>query len=318
MPLRDHDGRPRHGAKRQGINGRASGWDAKPMVTRRAAAPPDPVHDPHTDWPMSEAEFRRVAERAQSCLGIELRSHKQQMIRARLSRRLRALGLESFNAYLELLDQPEGAAEEQHFANAITTNLTAFFRESHHFDHFERSILLRGEMPAVRRLRVWSAGCSTGEEAYSIAMVVRQVLADSSGWDVRILATDLDTAVLGKAARGCYPPDRLKSVPPRFRTPAFLRIENGWVVPSEEIRALISFRRLNLIDAWPMRGPFDAIFCRNVLIYFSAEIKERIIEQFADMLRPGGILYLGHSESILGVNPRLSSEGHTIYRRAGG
>ncbi len=286
------------------------------MVTRRAVASLDPERDRNTDYPMSDAEFRRVAERAESRLGIELRGHKQHMIRARLSRRLRALGLESFSAYLELLEKPEGVAEEQHFANAITTNLTAFFRESYHFDHFERSILERE--PGRRRLRVWSAGCSTGEEAYSIAMVVRQATGMSSGWDVRVLATDLDTAVLGEASKGCYPADRLKSVPPRYRTPTFLRIENGRIVPSEEIRSLISFRRLNLIESWPMRGPFDAIFCRNVLIYFSAEIKERIIERFADMLRPGGVLYLGHSESILGANPRLSSEGHTIYRRTGG
>jgi chemotaxis protein methyltransferase CheR len=288
------------------------------MVTRRAVASPDPERDRNTDYPMSDAEFRRIAERAQSRLGIELRSHKQHMIRTRLSRRLRTLGLETFGAYLELLDQPEGVAEEQYFANAITTNLTAFFRESHHFDHFERSILDREPLPIRRRLRVWSAGCSTGEEAYSIAMVVRQAIAQSSGWDVRILATDLDTAVLCQAKKGCYPADRMKSVPPRYRTPTFLRIENGRVVPSDEVRSLISFRRLNLIDPWPMRGPFDAIFCRNVLIYFSAEIKEQIIGRFADMLRPGGVLYLGHSESILGANPRLSSEGHTIYRRTGG
>jgi chemotaxis protein methyltransferase CheR len=288
------------------------------MVTRRAVAPPAVEQERNADCPMSDADFRRIAERAQSRLGIELRGHKQHMIRARLSRRLRALGLASFGAYLDLLDRPEGAGEEQHFANAITTNLTAFFRENHHFDHFERNVLGHDEGHPVRRLRVWSAGCSTGEEAYSIAMVVRQTLADTSGRDVRILATDLDTAVLVQAAKGCYPPDRLKSIPPRFRTPVYLRIENGRVVPSEEIRSLITFRRLNLIDAWPMRGPFDAIFCRNVLIYFSAEIKERIIDRFADMLRPGGILYLGHSESILGANPRLSSEGHTIYRRSGG
>jgi chemotaxis protein methyltransferase CheR len=288
------------------------------MVTRRAVAPSDTEPDRNTDYPMSDAEFRCVAEQAQSRLGIELRSHKQHMIRARLSRRLRALGLENFSAYLDLLDQPEGVGEEQYFANAITTNLTAFFRESHHFDHFERSILERDPMPVRRRLRVWSAGCSTGEEAYSIAMVVRQAIANSAGWDVRVLATDLDTAVLGQATKGCYPADRLKSVPPRYRTPTFLRIENGRVVPSDAIRSLISFRRLNLIEPWPMRGPFDAIFCRNVLIYFSTEVKERIIERFADMLRPGGVLYLGHSESILGANPRLSSEGHTIYRRTGG
>jgi chemotaxis protein methyltransferase CheR len=266
------------------------------------------------EFKMTAEDLRRISARGQSALGIELGESKRQMVYSRLSRRLRALGMKTFTEYVDFLDTPAGASEHEQFANALTTNLTAFFREVHHFEHFEREVQ-RTSVNNPQRLRVWSAGCSTGEEPYSIAMILAANADALGGRDRRVLATDLDTGVLDTASRGVYPADRLKSVPQRFRTPAFLKPGAAEQQMSDALRNLIVFRPLNLIGAWPFKGPFDFIFCRNVLIYFSPEMRSRIIDRFADLLHPGGILYLGHSESILGTHSKLVAEGHTIYRR---
>ncbi len=264
---------------------------------------------------MTSDDIRRISARGQAEFGIELGEAKRQMIYSRLSRRLRALGFTTFSDYLNFLETPAGTAEAEQFSNALTTNLTAFFREAHHFEHFEREIVAPSR-PVGRRLRIWSAGCSTGEEAYSIAMVLHTNAEALTGRDRRILASDLDTEVLASAARGIYGADRLRTLPSRFRTAAFITpVAGDQVSISEPVRNLIAFRALNLIGPWPFKGSFDVIFCRNVLIYFSPEMRERIIGRFADLLVPNGVLYLGHSESILGSHSRLSAEGHTIYRR---
>ena len=269
------------------------------------------------DFSMTDEDLRRVAERGRALLGIDLNESKRQMVYARLSRRLRALGKASFAEYLDMLETPEGATEAEHFANALTTNLTAFFREAHHFEHFERE-LQKPVADMARRLRIWSAGCSTGEEPWSIAMVLHANAEILSGRDRRVLATDVDTEVLRAAMRGEYWTDRLKPVPPRFRTPAFLAPAGEVSAVAAGLRGLVVFRALNLIAPWPFKGRFDVIFCRNVLIYFSPELRARTIDRFADLLQPGGVLYLGHSESILGSHPKLVAEGHTIYRRLPG
>jgi chemotaxis protein methyltransferase CheR len=271
-----------------------------------------PAHS--RDFRMTDEDLRRITLRGQMAFGIELGESKRQMIYSRLSRRLRALGMSRFSDYLDFLDTPEGAPEHEMFANALTTNLTAFFRESHHFDHFEHEMQGTARQPG--RLRIWSAGCSTGEEPYSLAMIL-QAHADKLGnRDRRILATDLDTGVLETASRGVYSAERLKGMPQRFRGPAFLGAAGpeGQTI-SEAVRNLVVFRALNLISAWPFKGKFDVIFCRNVLIYFSVEMRDRLINRFTELLHPRGLLYLGHSESILGSHPELSPEGHTIYRR---
>ena len=287
---------------------------ALPRVADIGLPPPEAGGSLPGDFLMTDADLRRVAERGRSLLGIDLNESKRQMIYARLSRRLRALGKASFAEYLDLLEKPEGAAEAEHFANALTTNLTAFFREAHHFDHFERE-LQKADAEPGRRLRVWSAGCSTGEEPWSIAMVLHANAELLGMQDRRVLATDVDTQVLATASRGIYPLERLKSVPARFRTPAFLSRDAAASSMAPAVRNLVVFRALNLITPWPFKGRFDVIFCRNVLIYFSAELRARTIGRFADLLQPGGTLYLGHSESILGTHPKLAPEGHTIYRR---
>jgi chemotaxis protein methyltransferase CheR len=266
------------------------------------------------EFKMTAEDLRRITARGRAALGIELGETKRQMIYSRLSRRLRTLNLKSFSAYLDFLETPQGAAEHEQFANALTTNLTAFFREAHHFEHFEREIQKPLAGPP-QRLRIWSAGCSTGEEPYSLAMILHANADVLAGRDRRILGSDLDTEVLETASRGVYSADRLKSVPPRFRAPAFLTGAGREQAVSEAVRSLVVFRPLNLIGPWPFKGAFDIIFCRNVLIYFSTETRNGIIDRFAELLQPGGVLYLGHSESILGTHPRLMPEGHTIYRR---
>ncbi len=282
---------------------------------RRPGAPePRPSVSPSGEFLMTADDLRGITERGQRRLGIELGESKRQMVYSRLSRRLRALGMETFAEYLEFLDSPAGCMEYELFSNALTTNLTAFFREAHHFEHFEREIR-RPVAARKHRLRVWSAGCSTGEEAYSIAMVLHANADVLGGCDRRVLATDVDTEVLAFASRAEYPTARLRGLPTRFRTSTFLEMGEESAVISETVRNLVIYRTLNLIGSWPFKGRFDFVFCRNVLIYFSPETRDRIISQLADLLRPGGVLYLGHSESVHANHPVLRSAGQTIYRR---
>jgi chemotaxis protein methyltransferase CheR len=274
--------------------------------------------EPAREFAFSEADFRALAQFAYEQAGIALSDSKRNLVYSRLSRRLRALGLTSFRQYRDYLSA--NASELESFLNAISTNLTKFFREAHHFDHFRTHVAAafaqRGS--AGRRLRVWSAGCSTGEEPYTIAVVLKHEIADAHRRDVRILATDIDTDVLGKGARGVYPANSLNEVPKaywEFFETVDTDDENERVVANADVRSLIAFRRLNLMDSWPFHGSFDAIFCRNVMIYFDAATKAALVERFTQKLVPGGWLYIGHSESLLGAHPGLQLVGRTTYRR---
>lgn len=286
---------------------------ARASLSSARTAPPEAA-DADRDFPMTDEDFRRVSRIVEQMAGIILKDHKRQMVYTRLSRRLRALGIGSFKAYLDHLESPAGAAEVGEFANAVTTNLTSFFREGHHFDHLAREVLTPLAEAGSRRIRIWSAGCSSGEEPYTIAMTAQGVAKAVSGRDFRILATDLDTNVLAKGREGFYEEDRLKGIPEALRRQHLTPGEKGARF-NEKLRGMIAFRQLNLLHEWPFKGPFDAIFCRNVVIYFDAETKARLVQRFAEKLTPGGFLYLGHSESLLGEHPLLRSEGRTIYRR---
>lgn len=266
------------------------------------------------DFEMTNADFHRVAQMVESLAGIILKDHKRQMVYTRLSRRLRALDMQRFCDYLNHVESPAGAAELGEFINAVTTNLTSFFREGHHFSHLAKEVLAPLAQAGERRVRIWSAGCSTGEEPYTIAMTALGENAITAGRDFRILATDLDTNVLATGKKGHYAEDRLKGVSEALRRTHMKSDEVGAVF-NDKIKSLISFRQLNLLHDWPFKGPFDAIFCRNVVIYFDADTKARLINRYAEMLVPNGTLYLGHSESLLGEHPLLRSEGRTIYRR---
>lgn len=268
---------------------------------------------------LDDASFARLQQLVRARTGIALGSSKRQLCQTRLIRRLRVLGLPTFQAYLAQLDDPT-AAEHDELVNAITTNVTAFFREPHHFDWLAaRCLPALAQEPGRSRLRIWSAGCSSGEEPWTIAMVLDEAQLPAR-WDVKVLATDIDTQILATAEAGVYPEARTDQVSAarrqRYFTPA-LGAERGQLRIAPNLRARVRFRALNLFDPWPMKQRFDVIFCRNVIIYFDPENKARLIARFADALAPGGHLVLGHSESLLRDVRGLAPAGKTIYRKAG-
>jgi chemotaxis protein methyltransferase CheR len=271
-----------------------------------------------SEFPFTEADFKAIAALVYEHSGIVLGAHKRDMVYGRLARRLRALRLGSFREYCKLLDGSDGPDEIGSLINAITTNLTKFFRESHHFEHFQKSALAEiwKASPAEKpRVRVWSAGCSTGEEPYSIAMTAMASKREAGrDWDFRVLATDLDTAVLNKAQTAVYSQSAMDEVPAQMRDASFEKHSTG-VRVTPAVRALVTFNQLNLLGAWPMKGPFDAIFCRNVMIYFDAETKATLIARLHAMLKNNGWLYVGHSESLLDQQHRFKLSGHTIYQK---
>ncbi len=251
--------------------------------------------------------------------GIKVPDDKFDMFYCRLAKRIRLLKLPDFKAYCRYLRQHH-EEEFTEFINAITTNLTAFFRENHHFEYLKNQIIpeLKRRKLNTKRIRIWSAGCSTGEEPYSIAITLVENGIHPGSWDVKILATDLDTQVLAKASSGIYTPDRLEGVNSErlkrwFQKNRSSRISQVRVKP--ELMRMISFRQLNLITPWKLNGPFDIIFCRNVLIYFDNPTKSGIIHRFADLIPPDQHLIIGHSESLHNICDRFTGLGNTIYRR---
>ena len=265
--------------------------------------------------------FDHIAGLLRDLAGIHLASHKLEMVYARLSRRLRSLGLGDFDSYCAFLGTPEGEAEVGSLVNALTTNLTRFFREPHHFRHLAETALpdarKRQHGRTRPRLRLWSAGCSSGEEPHSIAMTVLRTLPDADRWDARILATDIDTHMVETARHGLYEPDQAQTIPPDLCDRYTATVRQGTrtkLSMGDALRRMITIKPLNLLEEWPMRGPFDAIFCRNVLIYFDRDGRGMVIERFRHLLAPGGFLYLGHSESLYGVSDRFRQIGSTTYQ----
>jgi chemotaxis protein methyltransferase CheR len=264
---------------------------------------------------LTESEFDRIRELVREHTGIALSETKRELVRGRLARRLRALRLTSFTDYIRLLERGD-ATEIEEFINAVTTNLTSFFREPHHFEFLARELLPAVAATASRRLRIWCCAASTGEEPYSIAMVLREAKALLAGWNVKVLATDLDSNVLGHAKWGVYARERFESMTPARITRFFERVSGeDRLSANDELRDLITFRQLNLMHEWPMKGPFDAIFCRNVIIYFDKATQRQLFERMAALQRPGDFLFLGHSESLYRVSERYELIGRTIYRR---
>jgi len=271
--------------------------------------------DSSREFLFSDADFRGLVDLAYQFAGIALSDSKRNLVYSRLSRRLRVLGMKSFSDYRQYLEATE--SERENFINAISTNLTKFFRESHHFDHFRDEIAIPfSRNRSTSRLRVWSAGCSSGEEPHTIAMVLKREIRDVERQDVRILATDIDTEMVARGTRGEDPENSLDEVPRAYQE-YFERAPGkaNTLLVNRSVRSLIAFKRLNLMETWPFKGPFDAIFCRNVMIYFDAPTKAQLIERFTEKIRPGGFLYIGHSESLNGAHPGISLVGRTIYRR---
>ena len=272
------------------------------------------------EFPFTVADFRTIVGIVYDRSGIVLAAHKRDMTYSRLARRLRALGLRSFSDYCALLEGKNGSKEIGFLINAITTNLTKFFREPHHFDHL-RDHVLRPSFASVGqkpRIRVWSAGCSSGEEPYSVAMTALTIQKETCrDWDFRILATDLDTSMLKKAKTGAYSRASLESVPAGVRERYFEKSagDPDNVLVAKAAQEMVSFRPLNLLGPWPMSGKFEVIFCRNVMIYFDAKTKATLIERFHGQLADGGWLYVGHSESLLDHQTRFKLRGRTIYQK---
>ena len=271
--------------------------------------------------PLVEGEFAFTAEdfaRGAALLredsGIHLPDSKATLVYSRLAKRLRALGLESFGQYIKLVASDDGAEERRSMLAALTTNVTRFFREPHHFDHLRDHALpaLLDQARAGGRVRIWSAGCSSGEEPYTIALTLLSALPEIGDLDVRILATDIDPVIIRRARAGVYDEDAISAIPSGARSRYLERADGGGWSVGPAVRRLITFNELNLMGPWPMKGQFQVIFCRNVAIYFDDPTQERLWDRYADSLSPGGRLYIGHSERV--SSARFEPDGLTSYR----
>ena len=273
---------------------------------------------------LGQADFQFLRAFVLEHCGIALGEHKHQLVQGRLFRRLRALGLSNFSSYCELL-RNDPHSELGELASAISTNVTSFFREMHHYDLLVNELLPRWldeKRRAGDRLRIWSAGCSTGEEPYALAMVLAEALERSASTvDARILATDLSPQALETARKGVYSLERIAGISEERCRRWLLRGSGGFeglACVHPRLRELVTIEPLNLLHPWPMRGPFDAIFCRNVVIYFDQPTKQRLFKRYAELLPVGGHLFLGHSESLHGINDQFELIGRTVYRKIAG
>jgi len=291
----------------------------RPAAAASAADPPPKVMAGEFGFKRSDFEF--IATTLYEDAGIHLPSSKASLVYSRLAKRLRHLGLESFRDYCALVGSSAGTEERTQMIAALTTNVTRFYREPHHFDHL-RAKLIAPRAEAIRggaRLRIWSAGCSSGQEPYSIALTILSHMPDVRSFNVKILATDINPHVLEAARRAIYPAEEVQGVPLDQRRAWLEAAGNGTMKLDDAVRGLVNFKRLNLMAAWPMRGPFDAVFCRNVLIYFDEKTQTRLLNRVTSLLRPGGYLYLGHSERLVGpAEAMFKSDGTTSYRKFGG
>ena len=271
------------------------------------------------EFAFTEADFKKISAMVHGDAGISLPDAKATLVYSRLAKRLRALGLTSFKDYCALVADANGVDERQKMLAALTTNVTRFFREPHHFDHLKEK-LLPPLLDAARRggkVRIWSAACSSGQEPFSIAMTILSLMPDAPERDIKILATDIDPNMVREGRGGTYAPHLLEGVPPDYLK-RFTSRAAGGVRMADEARALITFNELNLIGDWPMKGKFDAIFCRNVAIYFEDDTQAKLWGRFAPLIAPNGALYIGHSERIQGpATPLFKPDGVTTYRRVG-
>lgn len=292
-------------------------------VAQPAGAPG--IADPdftQSEFPFTPLDFVRIAEIMAADCGIVLEAGKMPLVYSRLAKRLRLLGVRTFRQYCALVSSDAGADERRRMVETLTTNITRFFRERHHFDHLRQSVLpeLLEEARRGGRVRLWSAGCSSGEEAYSIGLTILDLMPDAARFDIRVLATDIDTQVLDLARAGRYPKAAVAAID-RGSLEKWMHLrqdgEGGpcWEV-GDQLRSLVAFRTANLIaESWPMRGPFQVIFCRNVVIYFDADTRQRVLGRLVNMLSPAGHIYIGHAERLPPDAVGISFVGLTTYRR---
>jgi chemotaxis protein methyltransferase CheR len=264
---------------------------------------------------LDKKHFSQIVGVVYRLCGIHLPQGKEELVKVRLTKRLRALGIDSFDEYLTLVqrDQEELAV----MIDALTTNKTSFFRESQHFDYLREHLL--PELHATqRRIRIWCAGCSSGEEPYTLAIILREEIPNLDREDVRILATDLSTRMVARAREAVYDEETLRDVPPLLMKKYFTAERSNNTTryrAHHSLRALVKIAQLNLMDSWPMKGKFDAIFCRNVMIYFDKQTQERLVQRFWEFLKPQGFLFVGHSESLTGMSHEFQYVKPAIYMK---
>lgn len=270
---------------------------------------------------LHDKQFEQLCKLVYEHTGIKLGEAKRELVTRRFSPRLKKLGLQDFDEYLSLVRSGD-QGELVEFTNAITTNLTSFFRENHHFEYLKNECLPKivQQNKATRKLRIWSAGCSTGPEPYSIAMVLREAIPSIDAWDVKILATDIDTGCVATAANGIYTEKTVEGVSAERRKRWFDQDSSGsepMLQAKDSLKSLIRFNQLNLLTPFPFKRSFDVIFCRNVFIYFDKPTQEEVIRKFASYQKPGDILMIGHSENLHSIKAEYQLVGQTIYQKMG-
>jgi len=304
-----------------------STWKPKPGKGTRVevldGTPPITLGNP---FRLTDEDFDQLRQFIFDHTGISLSDHKRALVYSRLARRLRHFGYKDYTEYFRHLTERDiDGSELIEMINAITTNKTSFFRESHHFDFLSEvcfPALRKGPPGAPRTLRMWSAASSTGEEPYTLAMVAREAFPEFEGWRIEIDATDIDTAVLERARAGLYTVEQAEGIPSALLHKYFLKGKGanaGWVKTGPAISSLVRFQRLNLNSApWPWRDPFDVVFCRNVMIYFNRDTQRELIRRIISRIKPGGYLMLGHSEFLHGQIEGVDHLRKNIYRIKGG
>ncbi len=283
------------------------------------------TEDGQPDLDLSERDFERFSRIVHETSGIFLTANKKELVRARLGKVLRRRGIPSFRDYLRQLENDDSGDEVTLLLDAISTNVTSFFREADHFRFVEQvalpPIVAARHRKGEKRIRAWCAGCSSGEEPYTVAITLLEALPDSAEWDIGILATDLSTRVLSAARGGLYAADKFRDVAPqivsRYFTPEAADGERSYYRVAPAVRRLVTFGRLNLLHEYPFKGPFDFIFCRNVMIYFDRPTQETLVNRFASYLAEGGHFFIGHSESLNAVSHPFQYVRPSVYRKGG-
>lgn len=278
----------------------------------------NPSGNAFSEHELTQADFAKISRLIYEQSGIALHEGKKELVRARLGKRLRQGRFQSFREYYQFVVQDDTGEELVYLLDSISTNLTSFFREQAHFDYLQHDLLPRWRTARAgrdKRLSIWSAGCSSGEEVYSIAMILLETLEN---WDIRILASDISTRVLKKAAAGIYEMERIRAIPPAVVKKYFLRGENNWrdhVKIKNFVKALVTFQRVNLMGPFSFAQAFDCIFCRNVMIYFDKDTQEALVNRFYQNLQPGGVLFIGHSESLTGIRHPFRYLRPAVYQK---
>lgn len=266
---------------------------------------------------LTAAEFENIRQLLYRLCGINLNTGKEGLVKSRLMKRLRTLSLESFGDYLAFVENDHSGLELTTMIDLLTTNKTSFFREAEHFE-FLKNRVLPGLWEKTQPLRMWSAGCSSGEEPYTLAIVLREAVSDIDRRDIKLLATDISTQILAKAKEGKYDRECLNEVDPKLIHKYFSLVrtqEAKLFQVKDSLRSLIRFARLNLMQNWPMRGPFDVIFCRNVMIYFDKNTQRDLVRRYWEILKPGGYLMVGHSESLTNTSTEFQYVQPAVYRK---